>query len=185
MDGSTETRLKQVQRYGTALRRLSKVLFAAAAFAVGAVVLLLLFGNSSDTLFLFGTIEYRADTIPAGARAFIILGFVWGAALLLKLLFHLIRLFDLYADGKIFTVENVRQLRLIGITLFLFLSLWVLELVAQFVVPEVVVQDSAATTTSINLNIPFSVIIVGTVIVFFSWIMDVGRELREDQDLVV
>jgi hypothetical protein len=32
---------------------------------------------------------------------------------------------------------------------------------------------------------PFDEVIAGTIIIVISWIMDVGRELREEQDLVV
>ena len=32
---------------------------------------------------------------------------------------------------------------------------------------------------------PFTELVVGIVVIVVSWIMDVGRELREEQDLVV
>jgi hypothetical protein len=96
----------------------------------------------------------------------------------------MIRIFDLYAAGKIFTDANVRHMRQIGVTIFLFSAYWLVDLALQFVPPSALAAFDTR-QVEINLNIPFGIVILGTVIVFFSWIMDVGRELREEQDLVV
>jgi hypothetical protein len=170
-------RLKQVQRYGVSLRRLSKFLFALAAVSGVATILLLAFGERGRTSLLFGGIEYPADTVPIQAVAIAMVSVVLGVALLLKLFFHMIRLFDLYSLGVIFSVENVHHLHQIGVTVFFFLILWFLQILAQLTLP--------AGVSELNLGRLFSILVLGTVIVFFSWVMDVGRELREDQDLVV
>ena len=177
MNVHNRERLKRVQRYGVSLRRLSKFLFALAAFSGAATVLLLVFGERENTSLLFGGIEYPADTVPLQAVAIAIATVVLGVGLLLKLFFHMIRLFDLYSLGVIFAVENVRQLRQIGVTVLLFGILWFFQLLAQLMLP--------AGVREINLGRLFSILILGSVIVFFSWVMDVGRELREDHDLVV
>lgn len=194
MNLSSDARLKQVQRYGTGLRRLSKFFFALTAFAGTVVILLLVFADSGDMNFSIGGVTYEAEAVPASVRVIAIVGALFAMALLLKLLFHAIRLFDLYANGKIFTVENVRQIRQIGISVFLFIGLWFFDLLMQLLVSnanirvaEAVAEGGASESAELTLTLgsPFGIAILGTVIIFFSWIMDVGRELREDQDLVV
>ena len=187
MMATTDPRLAQVQRYGTSLRRLCKFLFGMTALGSVVLVLVLIFGSSENTTLSIGRIEYSADTVTAPVRILVIVTVLLATALVLKLLFHLIRLFDLYASGRIFTPENVRHLRTIGVTVFLFLSLWLLDLVAQLIVPQHATSPSTTDAHSlyVSFNYPFGVVILGIVIVFFSWIMDVGRELREEQDLVV
>jgi hypothetical protein len=184
MTVSSEARLKQVQRYGTALRRLCKFLFITTAVGGIAAIGLLVFSTSPDTSMLIGTATYTADTLTLFGRAVGVTTVVLGVGLVLRLCFHMIRLFDLYASGRIFTDENVRHMRQIGVTVFLFSAYWLVDLALQFVPPSAL-ASSATREVMINLNIPFGIVILGTVIVFFSWIMDVGRELREEQDLVV
>ena len=110
-----------------------------------------------------------------------LIGTVLSSAILLKLDFHLIKLFGLYADGKIFTHDNVHEIRQIGITVLLFPALWVLGLL----VPTFIPGEGLTTTITTDGTDPFTEIIVGTIVLVVSWIMDVGRELREEQDLVV
>jgi predicted small integral membrane protein len=101
--------------------------------------------------------------------------------LLLKLNFHLINLFGLYADGKLFNRENVHQIRQIGIIILLFPALWVLGLI----IPGFLPAEGLSRTAMTGGQDPFAELIVGGIIIVLAWIMDVGRELREEQDLVV
>ena len=109
----------------------------------------------------------------------------------MKLIFHLCRLFDCYARGEIFTAESVRQIRAIGISVFLFIWVWVYQVIARAVldVPGAVSDGSASGLSvpgaSFGTPDPIGAVLTGTMIVLISWIMDVGREMREDQDLTV
>jgi hypothetical protein len=47
------------------------------------------------------------------------------------------------------------------------------------------VSGSTATSMMIFPSTPFAEVIAGTIIIVISWIMDVGRELQEEQELVV
>ena len=46
-------------------------------------------------------------------------------------------------------------------------------------------EDSGRTTIAIGIPGPFAIVLTGIIIIIVSWVMDVGRELREEHDLTV
>src|SRR5262245_38841328 len=62
----------------------------------------------------FGAGPQRCANLSVGARTLAFSLLIVGAALLLKGLYHLARLFENYARGEIFTRESVLQIRRIG-----------------------------------------------------------------------
>src|SRR5690349_10932173 len=68
----------------------------------------------------FGAGSQPCGDLSPGVRALALLLLAAGAALLVKGLYHLSRLFRNYARGEIFTVACVRQIRSIGATVFAF-----------------------------------------------------------------
>lgn len=174
--------LENVRKYSTSLKRLFQFLFVLVALALVVEAVLILTGaepfNSSVRI---GDTEYSGDSIPGTIRMIALIGTVLGSGILLKLDFHLIKLFSLYAGGKIFSAENVHQIRQIGITVLLFPALWVLGVI----VPSLIPGEGLTKVIAIDGRDPFTELIVGAIIMVVSWIMDVGRELREEQDLVV
>jgi hypothetical protein len=185
---NTAEKLKQVQRYSTSLQRLFKFLFALGAIAVVIAALLILTGAEPfDANVRIGSAVYSGDSISGTIRAMVIVGLALRAGIALKLYFHLIKLFRLYAQGDIFTADNVRQIRQIGITVLLIPALWLLGVIAPLLVGVAAYEAGSTTTTFMMIlpSTPFDEVIAGTIIIVISWIMDVGRELREEQDLVV
>jgi hypothetical protein len=185
---NTAEKLKQVQRYSTSLQRLFKFLFALGAIAVVIAALLILTGAEPfDANVRIGSAVYSGDSISGTIRVIAIVGLALGAGIALKLNFHLIKLFGLYAQGDIFTADNVRQIRQIGITVLLIPALWLLGVIAPLLVGVAAYEAGSTTTTFMMIlpSTPFDEVIAGTIIIVISWIMDVGRELREEQDLVV
>jgi hypothetical protein len=181
---STETaeKLKKVQKYSASLRNLFRFLFVLGALALVVETALVVSGAEPfDTNARIGNTEYSGDSIPGTIRAIAFIGFVLRLAILLKLNFHLVKLFGLYADGEIFSAENVNQIRQIGITMLLFPALWVLGLFVPMLIPG---EGLSKTITNGGWQ-PFSGLTLGAIVIVVSWIMDVGRELREEQDLVV
>lgn len=103
----------------------------------------------------------------------------------LYILYALIKLFDLYSKGDIFSVNNVRTIRNIGYALLL----------TQIVNPlyEVLMgvaltlhnppghRFAAATLDQTNIGIIF----VALIIILISWIMAEGCKLREEQQLTI
>lgn len=103
------------------------------------------------------------------------------ALLSLKILYHFITLLGMFAQGKLFTVQNVAQLRQIGLTLVSMLVVWLIALIGAW--PEIVAAQNQ--WAKIVLSFPGGAAVSGAVFLFAAWIMNEGRELREEQDLVV
>jgi xanthine/uracil permease len=87
----------------------------------------------------------------------------------------------LYAKGRIFTAQSVAQIRQVGLTFAFGLAIWLLVLFAAW--PEI----SAAQDQWLNImpSFPGGAIVGACLFLFASRIMDEGRKLREEQDLVV
>lgn len=180
--------LKKIQRYGGFFKKLFTLFFFVPLAASG------LGWAFMDDIAASG---WLCQIEPAGAGLPIlgeitpkikILGFL--AALIpvgLKMaaFWYLIRLFGLYERGEIFTRANVGCIRRIG---------WVL-LIGQIVAP----LDRALTGVILTLNNPpgarmlrlgldgndVSTAVIAGVIILASWIMDLGRELQEENALTV
>jgi hypothetical protein len=182
MPSEAAKKLEQVQKYSISFRRLFRFLFVLVVLALVVQTILIVTGAEPyDTSVRIGHTEYSGDSIPRSIRAIAWIGVVLGSVVLLKLNFHLIKLFGLYADGKLFNSENVYHIRQIGITVLLFPALWVLgAIVPGFLPAEAVARDAVGSGHD-----PYTELIVGAIIIVLAWIMDVGRELREEQDLVI
>jgi hypothetical protein len=104
-----------------------------------------------------------------------------GVALTLKVLYHLIRLMMQYSKGKIFTAQSVSQIRQVGLTYACGLVIWLAVLIGA--APEI----AAAQDPWLNImpSFPGGAVIGACLFLFASRIVDEGRELREEQDLVV
>jgi len=104
-----------------------------------------------------------------------------GVALTLKVLYHLIRLMMQYSKGKIFTAQSVSQIRQVGLTYACGLLIWLAVLIGA--APEI----AAAQDQWLNImpSFPGGAVIGACLFLFASRIVDEGRELREEQDLVV
>ncbi len=182
MSPETAEKLEKVKRYSTSLRRVFGFALAVvgAAMVVYLIMLVVTPGRFDAPIDLIG-IEYAGNPLEGTVGILAHVGTLLGLAVLLKFLLHLQKLFGLYAEGKIFTAEDVRQIRQIGITLLLFSALWLLG-----AIEALVVVPSAETAAHISVrSAPVGQLILGTIVIVASWIMDVGREMREEQDLVV
>lgn len=104
-----------------------------------------------------------------------------GAAVSLKVLYHLIRLVALFARGRLFTTESVAQIRQVGVTYALALVVWLIPLIGA--APEIAAESEQ--WTRIMPSFPGGALIAACLFLFASGIMDEGRKLREDQELTV
>lgn len=190
MTPETEAKLAKVRKYSASLRLLFN--FFTALIVIGGVISLfiLLLAKSDDTSIAIGTLVFRGDEITPALQLLGAIGLLISFGIAFKLLRHLSRLFGLYAEGQIFTAENVRQIRQIGISVFLFCLIWAWEIVVRVILVAtnhpLPAQEAGDKTLSLQLsNGLFNAVIAGIIIIVVSWIMDVGRELREEQDLTV
>jgi hypothetical protein len=77
-------------------------------------------------------------------------------------------LFWLYEKGILFSAKNVRYIRFIGYYLMID---WVVDYLVQGYLKD--------------MNLSTTPLVVGFLIIFIAWIMDVGRMIQEEQELTV
>jgi hypothetical protein len=184
MTPETAAKLQKVKKYSVSLRNLF-VFFLIIGLLGWLVQTMMMWSDATPhepSLVRIGHLEYSGDSISLGVRVLSYVYFTLSLAISLKITFHLIKLFALYADGKIFAAENVRQIRQIGFTVLFSPILFVLTL---FVPLFIAAESTISTDAPIGVGMLFEQLTAGAIIIVFSWIMDVGRELREEQDLVV
>ena len=104
-----------------------------------------------------------------------------GAALSLKILYHFIRLLLLFSKGKLFTAQNVAQIRQVGLTLFCAVPLWFIVLIGAG--PEIAAAEDQ--WLKIMPSFPGGALMGGIFFLFATRLMNEARELRDEQDLVV
>jgi hypothetical protein len=194
MSPETETRLAQVKKYSASLTTV--FLFASLVLAFAGLIglIIVLTANESQRIastIAFGGASFTGEEITWTVKIVVAIGMALSVGIALKLLHHLAALFGHYAKGEIFTSETVRQIREIGISVFLFVTVWLYGLLAHYVlgVPGAVRQAAESGIEvrgwGVGLPEPLTVVLAGIMIIVVSWIMDVGRELREEQDLTV
>jgi bacteriorhodopsin len=187
MTPETAAKLQKVKKYSASLRNLFRFFFVSVILGWFARMLVAWTGPkpSEPDVVEIAHLVFTGDSVPAEVRVIAYAYFTLGLAISLKIFFHLIKLFALYAQGKIFDAENVHQIRQVGYTILISPILWLLTLF----IPLFIATDGVTVATSPNLGLNiggvFNEVILGTIILVVSWIMDVGRELREEQDLVV
>jgi hypothetical protein len=136
--------------------------------------------NPPDTRTLAG-VEFHGEAVTAKIQGLWLAQMLLGAAVSLKILYHLIRLMVLYARGQLFTASSVAHLRQIGITYAAAVGVWLVPLIGA--APEI----AAAQEQWVNIlpSCPGGAIVGACLFLFASYLMDEGRKLREEQDLVV
>ena len=99
----------------------------------------------------------------------------------LKILYHIVTLLGLYSKGKLFTAANVSQIRQIGLTMLCALPIWLIGLIGA--APEIMAAQDQ--WLRIMPSFPGGAALSAAIMVYVSWIVNEGRELRDEQDLVV
>ncbi|MFH1653229.1 MAG: DUF2975 domain-containing protein [Pseudomonadota bacterium] len=116
-------------------------------------------------------LAFLVDMIPSGIN--------------MIMLYFLVKLFDLYFQGLIFTSENVRRVRQIGITLLIG---QVLFPVYDGLMSLVLTMNNPVGERLLRITISHVEIVlfvIAFVIILVSWIMDEARKLNEEQALIV
>ena len=83
--------------------------------------------------------------------------------------FVLFWLLDLFEAGKFFTAQNVSYIKSLG---------WLV--ICDWIVTKIL--DAMARN---GMEISFSQLVLGLLIILFAWIMDEGRKIQEEQELTV
>jgi hypothetical protein len=133
-----------------------------------------------DTRTLAG-IVFEGPAITGKIHSLWLVQIVLGAALTLKILYHLIRLMMLYTRGGVFTAQSVAQTRQIGLTYACYLVIWSVVLIG--IAPEIAAAQDQ--WLKIMPSFPGGALVGACLFLFASRIVNEGRELRDEQDLVV
>ena len=99
--------------------------------------------------------------------------------------FHLNRLFGLYEQGRIFLRENVRYYRRLGyIIIFAMVGSRIYTTLASTIV-TLNLPPGQRTLSVVFSSDDVAQLVIGMMVIVVSWIMDIGRELHEEQQLTV
>ena len=130
----------------------------------------------------FGAGPQPCGNLSVGARLVTFALLTVGTSLFLKGLYHLSRLFKNYARGEIFTRESVLQIRRIGSTVFV---LGAFQIAVLAVTVVLMGTHQIAWPEHRPIPLPFATFISGGLIMLVSWVMELGTELREENELTV
>ena len=186
-EDEVQSEIRKVRTFSRGARVVCAAIFGFGL--VGGVVLLLivLLGPISDTTLQLTTPQLKM-------WAFLVVGVLMGVGL--ASVYQLYRVFGNLAAGAIYTSENVRRLRHIGL-------LWLLWVVLGFLIPfaslaliEFGFRDALAPIKHQlvfpSLSQSLSSVVAAGLVLLVSWIMDVGLyakdhadALQSDADLVI
>lgn len=102
-------------------------------------------------------------------------------ALHLLALYFLYRLFRLYAQGAVFSAANVAAIRAMG---YVLIAIDPLRILVKILTGPVL-SRFAVTEGYLNLELCLSMSIVGIFVLLISYVMELGRSLKENDDLVI
>lgn len=126
-------------------------------------------------------VVFQGTAIAGKIQTLWLMQVVLSAALSIKILYHLIRLAVLFSKGKLFTAQNVAQIRQVALTNMCVLAVWLVVLIAA--APEIAAAQDQ--WVKIMPSFPGGALMSAILFLFAGRIMNEGRELRDEQDLVV
>jgi hypothetical protein len=179
MHPQTEVRLEKVKRTSRSARRLCFLLMVFVGLVMAIVVAAILAGSPSMVCGVYG-MQTPCSELPPQLLMFT-LALLGGLGLVLLALHRLARLFEHYARGEIFTRGSVRELRLLG---YVAVAYAVLQVVL-FVGALALAARGAIDPAELRIDFPIVPAVIASLVMLLSWIMDVGAEMREENELTV
>ena len=181
MNPQVEARLERVKRTSRSARRVCYLLMVLAGLAAIVGIAAVLTIPESLTCDI-GGLRQPCSNLPAGALALTTLALLGGLTLAGLALHRLARLFHNYANGEIFTRGSVREIRLLGYVAVAY----AIFRVALFVATLAVFAGSEGDWIGdLRFELPIGAVVVASLLLLLSWIMDVGAEIREENELTV
>ena len=116
------------------------------------------------------------------AVAFAFVEILASVALGLTAVYRLAQLFGNYSRGEIFTRGSAREIRMIGYVVVAYVVFRVVLFVALL---SLVAGDTEGWPQELHVDLPIGHAIAAAFIMLLSWIMDVGAEMREENELTV
>jgi hypothetical protein len=107
-------------------------------------------------------------------------------AMIMQLLYFLSQLFAHYAKGEIFTSSAVAYMRKVGYTLLGFPIVALLNFVFAGAIAQMVADGKPwGPLHIVGLSLKMELVCVAVVVLLISWVMDVGRAQREENELTI
>lgn len=126
-------------------------------------------------------VVFEGAEITGKIQVLWLLQILLGAALNLKIFYHLSRLMMAFSKGLLFTAQNVSQIRQIALTSIASLAVWLVVLIGA--APEIAAAQDQ--WVKIMGTFPGGMLMTAIVFLFATRLMSEGRQLREEQDLVI
>jgi hypothetical protein len=189
MQPRTEARLEKVKRTSRSARRACfwMMVFVSLAAAVTAAARLTLPEAAEVPAGWAWTCEVGGlrgpcnEVAPPVMTVFLVALF-GGVTLTLTALYRLARLFGNYARGEIFTRDSVGEIRWIG---YVLAAGAVLQLLLFVVVLTLRADGGGEWPIELRFDLPIVPVLVASLVMLLSWVMDVGAEIREENELTV
>jgi hypothetical protein len=181
MDPRVEARLERVKRTSRGARRacyLLMVLVGLGALVGVAAALTIPESLTCD----IGGVRQPCSDLPQGAVALTTFALLGGLVLIGLALHRLGRLFHNYSNGEIFTRGSAREIRLLGYLA----AAYALFKLAMFVATLAVFAGAEGDwVRNLRFELPLGAIVIASLVLLLSWVMDVGAEIREENELTV
>jgi hypothetical protein len=186
MNPSVEARLDKVKRTSRSARRacfwmMGLVLLTGAITAVGRFTLPELPAEWVWTCEANGLRGPCNGLAPQVTTVFLVAVF-GSVALMLTALYRLARLFGNYSRGEIFTRGSVGEIRWIG---YVLAAGAVFQLLLFVAVLALRADRGGEWPVELRFDIPIAPVLVASLVILLSWVMDVGAEMREENELTV
>ena len=201
MNADTQTPIERLRKVSRVVRTLCTIVMGLTIVLSLVVGAMLIPGNrilnECGTIKLSGAegpVKVPFGQLTAAARVLITVVLVLAMAITMKGMYHLRKLFGHYADGNIFTIESVAQIRQLGMTFLLLAGLQLLYGPVAFALALLCGKTPTISVTfDIGVLIPYAggnggmidSLAAAGLLILISWVMDTGRALREENELTV
>jgi hypothetical protein len=183
-DEQVQSKVRQIRAFGRDARSVCTLLFWVSA-AGGAALLIVVVRSSGWGMDNGRIVDILSSPLtPLSTKVSTLLAMIAGIAVWLVALRQLRHLFGSLAAGAIYTLENVRRVRNVGL-------LWLLSAVLSFAAPAtlVIANSLADASVPIDFDLVFpsfsealSSFAAAGLVLLVSWIMDVGLYEKEHAD---
>jgi hypothetical protein len=181
MTPRTEARLENLKRMSRSARRVCFLLMVFTALAALAMTAGRLGAPEMLTCDI-GGVRQACSELPSEAVTFTVVGVIGSLMLVWVALHRLSRLFLNYSRGEIFTRGSVREIRVLGYVA----AAYAVFQVAMFVaVLAFAANGGGEWPRELRFDFSLGPFVIAFFILLFSWVMDVGAELREENELTV
>jgi hypothetical protein len=182
MNPRVEARLEKVKRTSRGARRacywlMGLVLLIATVTVLGRLTL-----PGSASCAAQGPQAPGCGELPSEALTFLLVALIGSVALVLAGLYRLARLFGNYSRGEIFTRGSVREIRMLS---YLAVAYVVFQFGLFIAMLSITAGGAEEWPRELFVDLPLGPALVATLLTLLAWVMDVGAELREENELTV